>query len=135
MNKIKGFADVWLWLSPIEIREKKSLAKSMGYPTPDCKKFCYNSNFRIMFFDRQTEWGYVEHLMISRHDNKRIDNHWNTLQRIKNEVMGEDRLAVEVYPPVSELINATNAYHLWVLPENFKLPFGLNPGWAGINDF
>lgn len=82
-------------------------------------------NYTIVVDDRQTPWGVVRHLEISRKDNQPIHN-WHDLQRIKNEVAGEHRVAVEVYPDVDRLVDAQHAYHLWVLPEGFELPFGIH---------
>jgi hypothetical protein len=53
---------------------------------------------------------------------------WADMQRIKNELVGPERVAVEVFPPVSELVDQANIAHLWVLPEGFALPFSLKAG-------
>ena len=45
------------------------------------------------------------------------------MQRIKDEIAGQDATAVEVYPPHSEIVDQADMYHLWVLPE--PLPFSL----------
>ena len=37
---------------------------------------------------------------------------------------GENRFAVEVYPPEKFLINTSNQYHLWVFDEKVALGFG-----------
>ena len=50
---------------------------------------------------------------------------WAAKQRVKDELMGAGRMAVEVFPPRKELVDQADAYHLWVLPEGFKLPFGV----------
>ena len=50
---------------------------------------------------------------------------WATKQRIKNELAGPERLAFEVYPPVSELIDEADMYWLWIMPEGEKMPFKL----------
>ena len=50
---------------------------------------------------------------------------WAAKQRIKDELVGTGRVAVEVFPPASELVDQADAFHLWVLPEGFKLPFGV----------
>ncbi len=50
---------------------------------------------------------------------------WAAKQRVKAELVGKERLAVEVFPPASELVDQADAYHLWVLPEGYKLPFGV----------
>lgn len=71
-----------------------------------------------------TEWGEIRHLWIKRHDEKPVQ--WQEMQRIKNELIGQDRVGLEVYPAVSELIDVANMYHMWILPAAMKLPFTLN---------
>jgi hypothetical protein len=48
---------------------------------------------------------------------------WRDLQRIKNEICGEEATAVQVMPPASELIDEADMYHMWVLSD--RLPFTL----------
>lgn len=48
---------------------------------------------------------------------------WYEMQRIKDEVFGPDRTAVEVYPPYSEIVDGSDMFHLWILSQ--PLPFGL----------
>jgi hypothetical protein len=56
-------------------------------------------------------------LSISRHDNLPI-HWWIDFQEIKNELVGAERWAVELYPPQSQLIDESNTYHLHVQPES-----------------
>ena len=42
---------------------------------------------------------------------------WDELQRVKNETVGPETWAVEVFPAQSEMINEANMRHLWVLDE------------------
>ena len=51
---------------------------------------------------------------------------WRHFQRIKNELVGPEREAVELFPAESRLVDAANQYHLWVLPEGQQLPVGFN---------
>ena len=74
---------------------------------------------------RQTAWGEITHLEIARRDNLPVHK-WYDLLNVKDEVCGEERVAVEVYPARSRLVDAQHAYHLWVLPEGFVLPFGIH---------
>lgn len=62
------------------------------------------------------------HLSFHRHDREAVRD-WRHFQAIKNEVAGPERTAIEIFPPESQLVDAANEYHLWVLPENFPLPF------------
>lgn len=48
---------------------------------------------------------------------------WTELQRTKNEVVGEEVLAIQVYPKKSNLIDQANMYHLWAMPD---FNFGVN---------
>lgn len=50
---------------------------------------------------------------------------WAVKQRIKNELAGPERLAFEVYPPVSELVDEADMYWLWIMPEGEPMPFKL----------
>jgi hypothetical protein len=59
---------------------------------------------------------------------KRLDklpiHDWRDLQRIKNELCGREREAIEIYPAESRLVDEANQYHLWVLPPSAVAPFG-----------
>lgn len=39
---------------------------------------------------------------------------WAVKMQIKNELFGEKRAAIEVYPPQDRLVDAADTYHLWV---------------------
>jgi len=86
---------------------------------------CWRNNHHAVQLSRMsTQWGIVDHLWISRHDGRAIRS-WPELQVIKDHVGGAERVAVEVFPAKSELVDHANMYHLWVLPSGFRLPFGL----------
>lgn len=63
------------------------------------------------------------HLSINSHLRSTLRN-WRHLQQIKNEIAGEDRWAVEVFPPEDHLTDTSNQYHLWVLPAGTDPGFG-----------
>lgn len=65
----------------------------------------------------------MEHLSIKRNDKDWMHD-WRELQRVKNEVVGPEREAVEIYPAESRLVDTSNQYHLWVLPEGATTGFG-----------
>ena len=52
-------------------------------------------------------------------------------QEIKTAICGPERVAVEVFPAEGALVDDTDAWHLWVLPEGHTLPFELKRkgGW------
>jgi hypothetical protein len=55
-------------------------------------------------------------LAVKRRDKQPIRT-WRVLQDIKNQIAGDDRYAIEVYPPESEVTDTGNIYHLWVFPK------------------
>ena len=98
---------------------------------------CWMSNDGLQVTSRLliTPWGKVEHAAISiiRHDEFWLsssgerDIPWRVKQEIKNELFGENRLAIEVFPKEKNLVDAMDIYHLWVFPKDFELPFGIHP--------
>ena len=51
---------------------------------------------------------------------KEVNPSWRELQDIKNNICGEDREALEVYPPEEHIIDTLNHFHLWVMPKGRK---------------
>jgi hypothetical protein len=82
-----------------------------------------NRLFAVLVRTVRTPWGDVDHAAIRNLSSTDIP--WAAKQRIKNDLFGEDRVAVEVFPPAADLVDAANMYHLWVLPVAYRLPFGL----------
>lgn len=71
------------------------------------------------------QFGTITHLWI--HDRaSSTDWPWYLLQAIKDSVCGQECQAIEVFPRHNELIDAANMRHLWVLPAEYSLPFGLH---------
>ena len=81
----------------------------------------------------KTTFGNVEHVTITRKFEGSIktdgsgDFSWAEKQKIKDELFGKNRTAIEVYPSEDRLIDTADVYHLWVFDKNFKLPFGIHP--------
>lgn len=63
----------------------------------------------------------AKHLAISSLSGSRPT--WHEAQRIKNDLGGRDKTAVEIYPPADEVVDGADVYHLWVLagPSEFSL--------------
>lgn len=68
-------------------------------------------------------YGRITWLSIKRLDREVIHD-WREMQRIKNELCGPEREAVELYPRESRVVDTSNQFHLWVMPEGFTFPFG-----------
>lgn len=77
-----------------------------------------NSVFSVLVRDIVgTDGGTYTHLAISSLSGTRPT--WWEAQRIKNELAGDDAVAVEVYPPQAEVVDDADMFHLWVLPRPF----------------
>ncbi len=63
------------------------------------------------------------HLSIKRNDKRPVQD-WREKQAIKNEVVGPEREAIELYPAESRLVDEADQAHLWVFPVGDPLPIG-----------
>lgn len=90
-----------------------------------------NSRYQVNLYDAGSgqPFGRVIWLSIKTLD-KSARHDWRDLQRIKNEVVGEQYDAVEIYPAEEKLVDTSNQYHLWVFLE-YKMPFGFHERAVG----
>jgi hypothetical protein len=78
-----------------------------------------NNRYVVMIYDNaKTSAGQAIQVLIQKLDNTKILNHWSEIQKIKNEIFGEEVTAVEYYPAKSKLIDDYNIYWIWIYPEN-----------------
>ena len=79
--------------------------------------------------------GKVAWLSIKRRDKGPIHD-WRDLQRIKNDVVGEECEAMEIYPAESRLMDTANQYHLFAFtnPKN-RIPVGFTFRTVDNSDF
>lgn len=67
------------------------------------------------------------HLNIRRRDGKAIFRDWRHFQEIKNQLVGPECEAVELYPAESRVVDTSNKYHLWCCTDpTFRFPFGFD---------
>lgn len=98
---------------------------------------CWQSDdgYEVMSRLLITPWGKVEHASIMICGNSELflsfngerDIPWAVKQEIKNELFGENRLAIEVFPKQKSLVDMCDVYHMWVFQKDFDLPFGIHP--------
>ena len=93
---------------------------------PSAKPGSWSSKFRRVYRNRvfavmrrQIDGG--EHLMISSLSGDRPS--WHEMQRIKNDLVGRERTAVEIYPPADQVVDDADAFHIWTidLPPQFSI--------------
>ena len=91
-----------------------------------------NNRFVVLVYARQYECspGSAVALQLAiRHNDESEIRGWDDLQRIKNEIVGEHRVALEVYPAASNVIDQANMRHLFVLPAGVRTPFTIRGRW------
>lgn len=91
-----------------------------------CAKAFTNGRFVALVYETPTAWGTVLHLAVRSADERMPS--WADLQRIKDDLVGSDRTAVQVHPSEDRLVDEADMFHLWVLPRDVELPFGLHEG-------
>lgn len=118
----------WEWrpqvVDPRNRQVRDGVARGIVAPA-GLTRACLNDVYSVMFLELTTDWGRIDHLMIRRHDTG-TDVPWADKQRIKDELLGPERVAIEVYPARGDLVDQAPIYHLWILPKGFELPFGLH---------
>lgn len=68
----------------------------------------------------------ITHLSIKRIDKKPIHD-WRDLQEIKNQIMGPEFEAIELYPAESRRVDSANQYHLWAVRDpSWRFPVGFS---------
>jgi hypothetical protein len=84
---------------------------------------CYkNSRYTVLWRNVESRMGELVHLSIKRNDRLPIHD-WRDLQRIKNEILGPEHEAMELYPAESRVVDTANQYHLWCFLGE-RAPFG-----------
>ncbi len=69
-------------------------------------------------------------IQLSIHDHARSTRRdWRHFQRIKNELLGPEEEAVELFPAESRLVDTSNEYFLWSI-KGWKWPVGFNDRWV-----
>ena len=83
-----------------------------------------NDLYAVLCRPVQTDAGEVIHCAIRTASH--LEPPWRDKQRIKNELFGKERVAVEVMPPEEKLVDGADMYHIWVFPEGCKMDFCLD---------
>lgn len=113
--------------------ERALIAQSLaeqGYPADellalvDDDSIFLNDKYQVTVRRFQCDFGDMAHLSIKRRDREPIRD-WREMQAIKNELVGPEFEAVELYPAESRLVDTANQYHLWaLLTPGLRFPFG-----------
>ena len=90
---------------------------------------CQNSYYVVLLThldNVESGQGWI-HLSIRTHHREPVRD-WRHFQRIKDELVGRDREAIELYPRAGRVVDEANSYHLWCLPAGVELQLGFKLG-------
>ena len=82
-----------------------------------------NSRYQVTVYRYDTAWGELTWLAIVNRD-RSARHDWRDFQRIKNELLGPEIEAFEIYPAESRLVDTNNQFHLFCLPMGRTIPVG-----------
>lgn len=75
------------------------------------------------------------HLNIRRRDGEACIRDWRHFQQIKNELIGPECEAIELYPAESRLVDTSNKYHLFGSDDpTFRFPVGFDQRHVDYDD-
>lgn len=133
MSWIKG-------LPPKILHDQLGVYRGQWMPEMDRCWMDYDRGYQVCSRLIRTKFGKVEHVTITRIRTKEEQGEefvinvggsapigWAEKQMIKNELFGENRFAIEVYPKADKLVDVTDTYHLWVFDKKLEMPFGIHP--------
>ena len=89
----------------------------------------WQNKFYVVFRKYLTPHGHDGPMHLSiRHQQRKAIRDWRHFQRIKNELAGPQREAIEIFPPEAYLVDGANQYHLFVLAMGDTTPFTWKEG-------
>lgn len=123
---------------PISEAHLRDMAKNLSVPVEQLRatmederrlsNIVINSRYQVDVRDADevAGWPKMKWLSIKRRDRAPVgEERFRDFQRIKNELVGKECEAVELYPAESRLVDTANQYHLFVIIESGHMfPFG-----------
>jgi len=108
---------------------KANGVKTKGFTMASCKREMQLQNQEEIWSNGAYEVSVnreddIVHLSLKNYQ-RTTDIPWQHKQWIKNDIMGEEYEACELFPAESRLVNTANQYHLWCFPKGY-MKFGWN---------
>lgn len=112
-------------IPPKKVQQLADFYKGIWMPQMD-RYWESDDGYNVLSRQIKTAWGIVEHITIQRICGYG-DIPWAVKQEIKDELFGIRATAIEIFPAKKNLVDVCDVYHLWVLPKDFVIPFGIHP--------
>ena len=138
-----GWLELWRKGDPNTINLVDSKSKSIIDDEHDAYSVLYNyvlecTSGEVWMNDKyqvaRNEHGVLIHLSIKRLDKSPLERDWRDYQAIKNQLIGKECEAIELFPAESRLVDNANQFHLWGWgnPE-IRVPVGWNDRMVSDN--
>jgi hypothetical protein len=102
-----------------------------AYASATTGKLFVNSRYQVLVREITND---MVHLSIKRLDQMPIHD-WRDLQRCKDELVGPECEAIELYPARARVLDSSNQYHLWAMRNPaFRFPVGFAHGETSSAD-
>lgn len=112
-------------INEYKITREEAVAKLNAYHNDDDAEVWINDLYQVQV--RPFDNAGLLHLNIRRRDGAHDIRDWRHFQRIKNEILGPEAEAVELYPAESRLVDTSNKFHLWgYRSDKFRFPIGFD---------
>jgi hypothetical protein len=98
------------------------ISADIDWSKQPCGFWSNKTYFVCAFRNPDNEIGCIS---IRRHDWQPCTD-WRDKQAIKNQIVGPEWEAAELYPAESRLQDTGNWYHLWVVPRGQRYPWGFS---------
>ncbi len=106
----------------------RDITKSMLPLEPDVESVWANDDYIAWKHKPEPAhdgWPPLVAITFKKHSKSHTAHDWRAMQWIKNQLVGEECEAVEVFPAESRLVDTCNQYHLWVSADpKMRFPFG-----------
>ena len=116
----------WIGLPASATAEDVEHAIREAIAHSEAKEYWNNDKYQVAIFDADVaeDFPAMWHLSIKRQDRMPVFG-WRDIQTIKNEIIGPEHEAVQLFPAESRLVDGANQYHLYVLKDAaLRFPFG-----------
>lgn len=118
-------------IAPVTEAKILEMMRKMGIDRATAQEFAARNRERehwvndLYLVNIQESGGPLVMLSIARRDGGPIFRDWRHFQNIKNDILGPECEAVELYPAESRMVDIGNKYHLIGCRDpNFRFPFG-----------
>lgn len=97
-----------------------------GLVLPNGAQSYYNGKYQAILSRAEDGFGRPIFVLSVRREDRKALMDWRDLQWIKNQILGPEVEAVQLFPAESRLVDTSNQYYLFAYDEGQTFPFGFS---------